>query len=299
MEYGASPPSEMAHAFSDVSWLLDFRVVDAQGSFKEALYEVDIFSHLRTEVEAIFHGVNSWDDMQVLFMRLTDLAQSRAAALGNSNEMVQQLAHAQKDLEMRYNHLHQVAVDVRCENFKKPLIPSTAPRETNPVGFVLAPATPAAGALAGAPPLPAASSNGVETIMHAAQQNNKIPRHDIALGHSVEPPAMDYGASPASEMAHAFLPPLPAASSNGVAPPVAVQAGAPPPPPPTGSSTGVEPPPAAPSTPAVVLTYEELTAMRKAQGVGGKSARLKQRELRAQLLPTGTFGRDLTHDGWN
>ena len=42
MEYGASPPSEMAHAFSDVSWLLDFRVVDALGSFKEALYEVDI-----------------------------------------------------------------------------------------------------------------------------------------------------------------------------------------------------------------------------------------------------------------
>ena len=153
--------------------------MDAQASFKEALYEVDIFSHLRAEVEAIFRGVNSWGDMQVLFMRPTDLAQSRAAALGNSNEMVQQLAHAQKDLEMRYNHLHQVAVDVRCENFKKSLIPSTTPRETNPVGFVLAPATPAAGAFAGAPPLPAASSNGVETIMHAAQQSNKnpSPRH--------------------------------------------------------------------------------------------------------------------------
>ena len=34
--------------------------------------------------------------------------------------------------------------------------------ETRPAGFALAPATPAAGALAGAPPLPAASTNGVE-----------------------------------------------------------------------------------------------------------------------------------------
>ena len=35
--------------------------------------------------------------------------------------------------------------------------------ETRPAGFALAPATPAAGALAGAPALPAASSNGVES----------------------------------------------------------------------------------------------------------------------------------------
>ena len=39
--------------------------------------------------------------------------------------------------------------------------------------------------------------------------------------------------------------------------------------------------------------------MPKVQGLGGKSACQKQRQLRTQLLPAGIFELDLTHDDWN
>ena len=98
----------------------------------------------------------------------------------------------------------------------------------------------------------------VRTIMRAAQQSNdnlgatppsarQSHQRDIAPDSGVEPPAIEVVASPPCEITDAPSdvpapdsvlpqsaphaphppPPLPAASSNGVAPPVAVQAGAP------------------------------------------------------------------------
>ena len=66
--------------------------------------------------------------------------------------------------------------------------------ETRPAGFALAPATPAAGALAGAPALPAASSNGVEPPVAALS----TPAH-IALDETLMSLVLD---GPAASVPH-------------------------------------------------------------------------------------------------
>ena len=112
---------ENANVSLDMDWLLDSRVVDAKVSFTRALYKLDIFSRHQAEVEAIFRRLISWEDMHGLFMQLAGLAESRAAAHANSNELLQQLALAEEDLEMRYRQLQNVAADVLCESFKQSL----------------------------------------------------------------------------------------------------------------------------------------------------------------------------------
>jgi len=49
--------------------------------------------------------------------------------------------------------------------------------------------------------------------------------------------------------------------------------------------------------PQVVLTFDQLEAMPKPQ-FGGKFACERQRELRAELLQSGTYEHDLTHEAW-
>jgi hypothetical protein len=50
--------------------------------------------------------------------------------------------------------------------------------------------------------------------------------------------------------------------------------------------------------PQVVLTCDQLEAMRPVSGHGGRFACTRQRELRAELLQSGTFEHDLTHEDW-
>ena len=50
--------------------------------------------------------------------------------------------------------------------------------------------------------------------------------------------------------------------------------------------------------PQVVLTGVQLEAMRRVSGRAGKYACSRQRDLRAQLLLTGTYEHDLTHGDW-
>ena len=51
--------------------------------------------------------------------------------------------------------------------------------------------------------------------------------------------------------------------------------------------------------PRPVLTLEQLRNRAPVQGMGGKAACEKQRELRAMCLSTGSFHIDLTNDAWN